>query len=213
MSKPIRVVIADDHPMMRNGIRASIGSQMEIVGEASDGHSALATIKELQPDIALLDMEMPLQGGLQVARATKQLAPKTKIIFLTVHKNRDIFRSAIEAGASGYLLKDDAPETILEGLRAVAAGRPYFSATLTAGLAEQPKLSPAEESLKVLTSTERHIVAMIASSKTSKEIGVALSLHHRTIENHRTNICRKLNLNGPSALLRFALRLQDGRCA
>jgi DNA-binding NarL/FixJ family response regulator len=149
-------------------------------------------------------MEMPRLGGIDVARQTRQISPHTKIIFLTAHKDRDLFQSAINAGATGYLLKDDDPEIILEGLRAASAGRTYFSSALTAEFAIQPT-SSTKSPFDLLTSTERYILKMISSGKTSREIGKALSLHYRTIENHRTNICRKLQINGPNALIRFAL--------
>jgi DNA-binding NarL/FixJ family response regulator len=205
MANPIRVVIADDHPIVRGGIRAAVESVVTVVGEVADGRSAVSMIEELAPDIALLDMEMPGQDGLDACREIQVICPQTKIVFLTVHKEGSLFRAAIATGASGYLLKDDSPETILECLNAVASGRHYYSPSLTTSIAQELS-STEEDPLSYLTSTERHIVAMIASGKTSKEIGQSLSLHHRTIENHRTNICRKLNLNGPSALLRFALQ-------
>lgn len=205
MANPIRVVIADDHPIVRGGVRAAVESVALVVGETADGQSAVSMIEELRPDVALLDMEMPGHNGLDVCRQIQLTCPTTNVIFLTVHKEVSLFRAAIEAGASGYLLKDDSPEIILDCINAVTSGRHYYSPSLTTSIAQELS-STEEDPLSCLTSTERHIVAMIASGKTSKEIGQSLSLHHRTIENHRTNICRKLNLNGPSALLRFALQ-------
>jgi DNA-binding NarL/FixJ family response regulator len=182
-----------------------------VVAEAADGESALSMITRLQPDIALLDIEMPKLDGLAVAREVAKRGLKTHIIFLTLHSNHDLFRSAMDLGCKGYILKDSAVQEVVAGVRAVAAGRPYLSSAITANLLrrqEEPAQNAGQAVMGSLTPTERRIMQLIAQGKTSKEIGTALSIHYRTVENHRTNICRKLELEGEgaNALLRYALQ-------
>jgi DNA-binding NarL/FixJ family response regulator len=213
MSDEIRILIADDHPLMRKGLRLSIEEDpgLKVVAEASDGEMALAFVESLRPNIALLDIEMPKLDGLGVAREIAKRGLETKIIFLTFHTNEDLFRSAMDLGSAGYILKDSATEEVVAGVRAVAAGRPYLSSAITAGLLQRREVSGtrADQSLaSKLTPTERRVMQLIATGKTSKEIGSELSIHYRTVENHRTNITRKLGLEGEgaNALLRFALQ-------
>ena len=213
MSDKIRILIADDHPLMRKGLRLSIEEDpgLKVVAEASDGEMALAFVESLRPNIALLDIEMPKLDGLGVAREIAKRALETKIIFLTFHTNEDLFRSAMDLGSAGYILKDSATEEVVAGVRAVAAGRPYLSSAITAGLLQRREVSGTKSDqflASKLTPTERRVMQLIATGKTSKEIGSELSIHYRTVENHRTNITRKLGLEGEgaNALLRFALQ-------
>jgi DNA-binding NarL/FixJ family response regulator len=209
----IRILLADDHPLMRRGLRMSIQDEvgLKVIAEAQDGQSALDQIEALRPDIALLDIEMPKLDGLEVARQVVQRKLGTKIIFLTFHTNEDLFRTAIALGTAGYILKDSAVQEVVAGIRAVSQGRPYLSSALTAGLLQQrekPKQDANDSLTGNLTPTELRIMQLIAVGKTSKEIGAELSIHYRTVENHRTNISRKLSLDGEgaNALLRFALQ-------
>jgi len=211
MSKQIRIVIADDHPIVRRGIRQSIEEDMNftIVGDAEDGETALTIIQELVPDIAVLDIEMPKLDGLAVARKLCDLHLPTKIIFLTMHTDEDLFRVAMELGAKGYLLKDSATEEVVEGIRAVSAGRLYVSPAIATTLLGRRRLprtnTPVASLVAQLTATESQVLKLIAAGQSSKEIGAELSIHYRTVENHRTNICRKFGIEGANALLRFAV--------
>jgi DNA-binding NarL/FixJ family response regulator len=213
MDDVIRILIADDHPLMRRGLRLSVEEDpgLKVVAEASDGETALKLVTEHVPDVALLDIEMPKLDGLSVAREIVKRGLKTEIIFLTLHSDPEFFQSAMTLGSKGYILKESAIEEIVVGIRAVAAGRPYLSSAITAALL-QKRQKPAAQAGNTLTShltpTERKIMKLIATGKTSKEIGGELSIHYRTVENHRTNICRKLELEGEgaNALLRFALQ-------
>jgi DNA-binding NarL/FixJ family response regulator len=213
MDEMTRILIADDHPLMRRGLRMSIeeDASLQVVGEAADGEEALALIEKVHPDIAVLDIEMPKLDGIGVAREAHRKGFDVKIIYLTLHVDDQLFSSAIELGSKGYILKDSAVQEIVVGLRAVAAGRPYFSSAITAQVLDRrrAKESSSKEALTdQLTPAERRIMQLIAGGKTSKEIGQELSIHYRTVENHRTNICRKLALEGEgaNALLRFALQ-------
>jgi DNA-binding NarL/FixJ family response regulator len=212
VSDRIRVLIADDHPIVRKGLRTMIEEDegLDVVGEAGDGHTALALIRKLLPQIAVLDIDMPGLDGFDVMREMQKLNLKTSVIFLTLHAEEDMFRAALEMGGRGYLLKDSAMQEIAVGVRAVAAGQLYLSSAVTARLLQKPErpapASPTNGVTGDLTPTECRILHLIAAGRSSKEIGAELSIHYRTVENHRTNICRKLNIDGANALLRFALQ-------
>jgi DNA-binding NarL/FixJ family response regulator len=211
VSDEIRILLADDHPIVRKGLRAAIEEDegLEVIAEAGDGETALALIKKLLPQIAVLDIDMPKLDGFAVAREIQKLTLETSVIFLTLHTEEDMFRAALEIGARGYLLKDSAMMEIALGVRAVAAGQQYLSPAMTARLLQRPVMHAPEPRNSLtghLTPAECRILALIADGKSSKEIGGELSIHYRTVENHRTNICRKLNIDGANALLRFALQ-------
>ena len=213
MAKVIQLVIADDHPLVRKGLRMSIeeDAKIKVLAEAADGEAALEQVKKLRPDIVVLDIDMPKMDGLSVARQLAKEPAKPKIIFLTLHTDQDLFKEAIELGSMGYILKDRAAEEIVACVHAVAEGRPYYSFGITqptAPLRGQTVSGKENKLATKLTPTERKIMRLIATGKSSKEIGEELSIHYRTVENHRTNICRKLELEGegPNALLRFALQ-------
>jgi DNA-binding NarL/FixJ family response regulator len=209
MPEQIRLLIADDHPIVRNGLSFKINqdARFKIVAEAGDGETALSSIQEMQPDIAILDIDMPKLDGLQVSRKIVELNLKTKTILLTLHKDEDFFRTAMEIGAKGYFLKENAAEEIVAGVQAVSEGRTYVSAAMSVYLLRQQPITPtpAEILAAQLTPAERNILKLISLGETSKGIGEKLSLSYRTIENHRTNMCRKLDIVGTNALLRFAL--------
>ena len=210
----IRILIADDHPVVRRGLCTILNEDagLQVTGEAGDGEAALSIIRKLCPDIAVLDiLDMPKMDGFAVARemgAWLGLA-NSRSSFSTLHNDEDLFRAAMELGAQGYILKDSAMDEIGVAVKAVAAGRPYFSSAMTARLWQKSGMAGAaagEASAGTLTPTERRILHEIAAGKSSKEIGAELSIHYRTVENHRTNICRKLGLEGANALVRFALQ-------
>jgi DNA-binding NarL/FixJ family response regulator len=210
----IQVLIADDHPLMRRGLRLSVEEDpgLKVVGEASDGEAALSLIRKLQPHVALLDIEMPKLDGLGVVREMVKGGIKTEVIFLTFHSNQDLFRTAMDLGCKGYILKDSAVQEVVAGIHAVASGRPYISSAITTDLLQRQNQADAKSSqMSHLTPTELRIMRLIAVGKTSKEIGAELSIHYRTVENHRTSMCRKLDLEGEgaNALLRYALQNKD----
>ena len=215
MAGKIKLLVADDHPIVRKGLVGSVEEEpgIKVIAEAQDGEEALKLIREHKPDVAILDIDMPKLDGLGVAREVMRLALGTRIIFLTLHKDAEMFRAAIQAGASGYLLKDSAMQEVAAGVKAVAAGQQFVSAaivSLVMAPTEKKPADPRDEMLGKLTPTEREILKRIADGKSSKEIGEELSIHYRTVENHRTNICRKLEIEGANALLRFALQHKLG---
>jgi DNA-binding NarL/FixJ family response regulator len=211
MADEVSIVIADDHPVLRRGLRQVIEGdpRLKVVAEADDGEAALAKVREFKPDILVLDVDMPKLDGFGVAREIQRKNTPVRIVFLTIHSEEDLFHAAIDLGAKGYILKESALMEIIHGLRAVADGQYYVSASLTAYLLHRrgraEALAQSQPALKDLTQTERCVLRAIADYRSSKDIAAELFLHYRTIENHRTNICRKLGLRGSHALLKFAL--------
>lgn len=210
MKKQISILIADDHPVYRDGLRQMIAADpsLKILRETGNGAEVLPLARELQPDIAILDMDMPGLSGLEIARAWQRERLPFAIIFLTMHCEEDMFNEAMDLGAYGYVLKESAAADILQAIHTVAAGKHYISPTLSgllvhrrAGVAKEPREPSA---LETLTPAELRILKLIASDKTSKEIADALGLSPRTVENHRANMSAKLGLQGSHSLLKFA---------
>ena len=212
MADQIRILLADDHPVVLKGLKASIQENplATIISEAGDGECALAAIKMLLPEIAILDVDMPKLDGFGVAREIRKLGLTTKIIFLTLHTDEQIFDSAMQLGAKGYLLKESAMQEITTAIDTIKSGRIYICSAMAAITMQRRNVSHADDPLLgSLTSTERRIIKSIAAGSVSKDIAEELSIHFRTVENHRTNICRKLKIEGPNALLRFAMQHKD----
>lgn len=214
MADEIRIILADDYPVVRKGLKASIeeDASLKVVAEASDGEEALELIKKLRPQLAILDIDMPKLDGLGVAKEIARLKLETKAIFLSFHKDEDVFRAALAVGARGYLLKDSAMQEIVTAIQAVVAGNVYMSSAIALQLlhGDSSTSTPLEDPLiRDLTVSEKRILKLIAEGMSSKEIGNELSIHYRTVENHRTNICRKLNIEGANALLRFAVQYKE----
>lgn len=210
MKPKIKIILADDHPVYRDGLRQMLGAdpELEVVHETGDGRDALEQARRLKADILLLDVDMPRMNGLDVARERQRRKDGFDIIFLTMHREEELFSQTLELGVKGYLLKDSAGEEIRQAVHSVAAGRPYLSPALAEFVMNRRSSARALEAEKPglahLTASERRILKLIASDRTSKEIAEDLGLSVRTVENHRANICAKLNIRGSHALLKFA---------
>lgn len=209
MTEPITIVIAEDHPLFRKGLKDVLDGDpsFRIIGEAGDGETALALVRQRCPRIALLDIEMPKASGFAVAEAVRDDGLGTDIVMLTMHKGGHMLNRALELGVKGYLLKDSAVTEVAACLHMVASGRPYVSPELSGDLIARRSAEPAGElaGLKNLTPTERRVLQLIAAGRTTAEISQMLGNKPKTVENHRQHICRKLGLSGPQTLLRFAL--------
>jgi len=211
MSKPIRIVIADDHPIFRSGLSQLLASDdlIYIVGEAEDGEKALSLIRQTLPDVAILDIDMPEKDGFDVAQQLITEKAPVKIVFLTMHKNETLFNRALNLGVNGFVLKDSAMEDILNAVKAISRDEYFISPALSTFLRKHAQSNARFErenpSVKNLTKTERRILVLIGSYKTSKEIADELFVSRRTVDTHRNNICLKLGLKGAHALLKFAL--------
>jgi DNA-binding NarL/FixJ family response regulator len=203
--------MADDHPVVREGLARVIESdpQLKIIAQAGDGQSALEQIKSLHPDVAVLDIDMPVMDGFSVAREIQKLALEIEVVFLTIHREEELFEAALNLGAKGYVLKDSAVNDIIESIRAVASHQHYISPQLSSYLvrrkAKADALTRQKPSLEDLTPTERRILRLIAEDRTTREIADQLFISPRTVDTHRANICRKLDLHGSLALVRFAI--------
>lgn len=211
MNTEIRLVIADDHPIVRKGLRMAIESDasLKVLAEADDGEAALALIMDLQPQVAVLDVNMPKMGGFALLRELQQRRLPIAVIFLTMHSDEETFNEALDLGAQGYVLKESAVTDIVSGIKSVAAGKHYISPLISSYLIKRGQRANAfaqkKPSLNDLTPTERRVLHLIAADRSSKEIAEELFISHRTVENHRTNICQKLEIHGHNALLKFAL--------
>jgi DNA-binding NarL/FixJ family response regulator len=210
-SNKVTVIIADDHPVLRNGLRHIIEADAAcmIIGEVGNGEDALLMIEEKKPDVALLDITMPRMTGLQVARIVQERGVSTKLAILTMSADELIFNEAMDLGVLGYVLKENAASEVLTSIKTVAEGKYYISPSISGILVKRSQKRQTAINTILgfadLTPTEIRILKLIAGNKTSREIANDLFISYKTVENHRTNIGKKLNLTGHNALLRFAL--------
>ncbi len=202
MSDPIRTVLADDHELVRSGLRSELADDFDIVGEADDAEGAVDVITARQPDLVVCDLHMPRGGGLAVVQRCATVCP---IVILTVSEAERDLLDAVAAGAAGYLLKTTPIDELRTSLRAAAAGEPVFSPSLAAlVLGEFRRLAKSTDT-NPLTEREREVLQYVARGKTYKEIGVALGISPKTAENHVRNILGKLHLSRRSDLVRYAV--------
>ncbi len=208
MANQTTVLIADDHPLFRAGVRESLEKDIRIrvVGEAEHGEDALAKLLDLRPDVAILDIQMPKMTGLEIAKRATHMNLATRIILLTMFDDRKIFLDAMESGVMGYVLKDSAVSEIQRAVASVIEDRHYISPSLSGLLVKRHESGTLLRELKDLTPAEIGVLKLIADLKSNQEIADELLISKRTVENHRVNISKKLNLSGTNAILRFALK-------
>ena len=203
----IRILLADDHVLVRQGFRMILAAQpdMEIVGEAGNGREAVEMAEKLKPDVIVMDVAMPELNGIEATRRLAGSMPRTRVLALSMHKDSVYVREILRAGARGYLLKDSADADLLAAVRSVAKGDGYLSPGVSDAVLTDYRRHVTDP-LDLLTSREREVLQMIAEGKTNKEIATALNLSVYTVEAHRGRVMEKLNLHSTGELVRFALR-------
>ena len=208
---PIKIVLADDHKLVRQGLRSLLEAHpgFEVVGEASDGNTALQLMEELSPDITFIDVMMPNLNGIEAAKIAQQRGLKTKLIFLSMHTNSTYVVRALQSGAMGYLLKDSDFSEILQAIQNVLEGKRYLSASITSEVLEillNVDLGRSD-SLDILSNREREVLQNIAEGNSNAAIAEKLGLSVRTIESHRAHIMAKMRFHSQADLVRFAIQL------
>jgi len=207
-----RILLADDHQLMRSGLRLVIEQQpdLTIVGEAADGREAVALAKSVRPDVAVMDISMPNLNGIEAAHQIIQSQPDIAVIVLSMHTDESYVLRALKAGAKGYLLKDSAEADLIAAVRAVAHGKSFFSPAVSKVLLDdymrKLKRSGADDAYDLLTPREREILQLVAEGKSNKEVANLLNLSVYTVETHRSNVMQKLNLKGIPELTLYAVR-------
>lgn len=210
--KPIRILLADDHTVMRKGLRLLLESQpgFSVVAEASDGRQALTQAEATQPDVAVIDIAMPNLSGIEAAQRMVAVLPHLAIVILSMHSDEGYVLRALKVGAKGYLLKDSAEGDLIEAIKAVHQGKTFFSPEISKMLVEdyirEIRTRGADDSYDLLTSREREILQLLAERKSNKEIAQSLNLSLYTVETHRRNLQEKLNLHSLAELILYAVR-------
>ena len=210
--KKINVLIADDHPIFRQGLRKVIeeDGKYSVISETSNGAETIEKIRELKPDVAVLDIDMPKLNGIEILKAVQREKLPVKCVILTMYKDEEYFNQAMDYGVFGYLLKDSVVIELIECIEAVQSGKHYISPKISDYLLQrsekQKALTNAIPQLQQLTKTEREVLRHLSENKTSRKIAEEMFISERTVENHRANICSKLGLKGYNALLLFALK-------
>jgi DNA-binding NarL/FixJ family response regulator len=211
MSK-IRILLADDHGLVRKGLRLLVESQegMEVVAEASDGREAVRLAAEWLPDIAILDIAMPNLNGIEATAQIVKSGADVRVVILSMHSDESYVVRALDAGARGYLLKDSAEDDLVQAIHTVAEGRPYFSPAISATLLEDYVRTLRQrgltDSCDLLTDREKEVLQLLAEGKSNKEVATLLNLSPYTIETHRTNMMQKLNLHNTAEIVLYAVR-------
>jgi DNA-binding NarL/FixJ family response regulator len=202
----IRVVLADDHEIVRDGMKAVLEREgFEIVGEASDGHTAVRTVGALRPDVAVIDVAMPMLNGIDASREIGVLCPATRVILLTIHTEAPYVLEAFRAGVRGYVLKTQGAYDLCRAIREAADGRMYLSPGISSTVVSQC-LSPQHAAEDPLTRRERQVLQLVAESKTTKQIAIVLGVSSKTAESHRMRLMSKLNIHDTAGLVRYAIR-------
>lgn len=204
----IRILIADDHGVLRAGLRALLSAEpdLKVVGETADGRSTLQSARELRPDIILLDISMPDMGGIEVARQLRAGLPATRILILTVHEDESLLQEAMRAGARGYIIKRAVQSELIDAIRAVSRGDMYVHPAMTRALFKNlsPLAAASNPPIEALTPREVEVLRLIAQGYTNRQTAETLCISVRTVESHRANLMDKLNLRSRVALVRYA---------
>jgi len=208
----IRLLLADDHAVVRSGLRMLLEAQpdFEIVGEAETGTSAVAMVRELRPDAVLMDIQMPDLNGIEATKIIKEMSPKTAVLALTMHEDDHYFFEMLHAGASGYVLKRAAPDELVQAIRTVCRGDVYLHPTMAKRLVidylNRAEENESEKEYSNLTPREQEVLTLIAEGHSNTEIANELFISIKTVDRHRENIMRKLNMHSRIDLVKYAIR-------
>jgi len=211
MGEKQRIIIAEDHTILREGLRALISSdpEFDVVGEAEDGRDAIRCVEKLTPDLILIDLSMPRMDGMDAIKEIKKRCPETKILVLTVHRTEEYILATLRAGADGYALKDATHTELVMAIKSVLMGKPYLSPGVSEkvieGYLEGRKTLRSESPWDTLTQREREVLKLIAEGYKNREIADYLYISVKTVEKHRANLMRKLDLHNTSALTAYAM--------
>jgi DNA-binding NarL/FixJ family response regulator len=208
----IRVLLVEDHTIVRQGLRRLLEEKgVEVVGEAEDGRMGLEAVRNLEPDVVVMDISMPRLGGIEATRRIRKEFSGTKVIILTIHLDENYIFKALDAGANAYLVKETASEDLYEAIEAVMRGETYFSPKIPPKVIKSYKKMVRSgkkvDEFSRLTNREREILQLIAEGYTSKQIGEMLYISDKTVENHRANIMGKLDIHDTAGLVRYAIRI------
>lgn len=208
----MRVLLADDHAIVRRGLRSLLETEphVSIVGEAADGHEAVRLAEALTPDVAILDIGMPLLNGIEVTARLRAMVTPPRVVILSMHTDESYILRALAAGAQAYLLKDSTDEELLPALREVAAGKPFVSAAVSAVLVEDYvrhlQSRGLTDTFHLLTAREREVLQLLAEGRSNKEVAAVLDVGVSTVETHRANLMQKLNLHNTAEIVLYAVR-------
>lgn len=207
MNKKIKLLVVDDHPLVRKGILLCVAhaKNMEVVGELNDARKVVEEARRLRPDVVLMDIALPQISGLMATCLLRQQLPETKVLILSIHDNPDNLRQAMLAGARGYLLKGTSAEELIRAVEAVHSGETYFSADMMRMTLDQFLKEDRVDDKPQLTEREREVLVLIAEGRSNKETAAALGVSVRTVETHRENLMRKLDIHSAAGLARFAV--------
>jgi len=210
--KKVRILLADDHTVVRKGLRLLLETHLgfQVIAEAANGREAVALAEEHRPDAVVMDVAMPILNGIEAARQISIKLPQTAVVFLSMHSDEGYVLKALKVGARGYLLKDSAEHDLICAVKAVSAGKSFFSPAISKMLVEdyvrQMQELKLEDSYDLLTTREREILQLLAEGKNNKEVAGLLNLSLHTVETHRSNIFQKLNLHSGAELILYAIR-------
>ena len=211
MKEKVRIVLAEDHTILREGLRALLTADpnFEIIGEAADGRAAVRFVEKQIPDLILMDLSMPRMTGMDAIREIKKRYPQTKIIALTVHKTEEYLRTTLHAGADGYVLKDATRDELIMAIQSVLKGKTYLSPGVSGrvieGYLEGKESQMPPSTLGLLSQREREVLKLIAEGYKNKEIATDLCISLKTVEKHRANLMKKLDLHNAAALTAYAI--------
>lgn len=209
--KKIRVLLAEDHTIVRKGLRSILDAEdsVEVVGEAEDGRAAVEAVEHLRPDVVLMDISMPGLNGLEATRQIKRRAPHIRVLVLTMHTNEKYILQILQAGASGYLVKQAAVEELISAIQAVHRGDAFLSPSISKKVVQryvqQGQVMAEEDSYELLTPREREVLQLIAEGHTNRDISRVLHISIKTVEVHRANLMKKLDLHSAAELTRYAI--------